>query len=187
MKCIERAFEEHLRAAHATRDALAGELARAGNLLVEAYRSGGKAILFGNGGSASDALHIEGELLGRFRKDRVGLPAIALGGGVSAITAVANDYGYDQVFARLARAHIRPGDVALVFSTSGDSPGIVEAAIAAKAASARVIGFTGRSGGALRDQVDVLLNVPSNDTPRIQEMHIVLGHILCEIVEDALF
>lgn len=187
MDRVESAFQEHLRVARDTLNLLAPKVVSAGDLMVDCFRQGGKALLFGNGGSAADALHVEGELLGRFRRDREGLPAIALGGGISSLTATANDYDFETAFARFARAHLKPGDVVLLYSTSGSSLNIVNAAEAAADRGAKRIGFTGRTGGKLVEHVEVLLNVPSDDTPRIQEMHGILGHILCDRVEEALF
>ncbi len=187
MDLLSDAFDAHLSALEGTRKTLASRIVEAGNMMIAAFRSGGKVLLFGNGGSAADAIHIEGELLGRFRMDREGLPAIALGGGLSALTAIANDYDHDAVFPRLVRAHLRPEDLVVLLSTSGDSPGIIEAAKASAQIGAHTIGLTGASGGGLRSHVDLLLNVPSTDTPRIQEIHILIGHILCDMVEQAIF
>jgi D-sedoheptulose 7-phosphate isomerase len=187
MEAIRKAFLEHIEIAKATLDTLCPRIEQAGALMIKSFQAGGKAVLFGNGGSSTDALHVEGELLGRFRKDRRGLPAVALGGGIAAITAIANDYSFEQVFARLARAHIKPGDVVLALSTSGNSPNIVEAAKAARDLGASLIGFTGRDGGKLKDLVDILIDIPSEDTARIQEAHITVCHILCDLVEQAMF
>jgi D-sedoheptulose 7-phosphate isomerase len=187
MEMIRKAFLEHIEVAQATLDGLCPSIEQAGALMIKAFKSGGKAVLFGNGGSATDALHVEGELLGRFRKDRPGLPAVALGGGISALTAIANDYSYDRVFARLAEAQIKPGDVVLAFSTSGNSPNVVEAARIARDLGAALIGFTGQDGGKLRGLVDIVIDIPSEDTARIQEAHITICHILCDMVEQAMF
>lgn len=187
MDRVEHAFLEHIRVAQATLEGLASKAASAGDRIATTFRQGGKVLLFGNGGSAADALHMEGEFLGRFLLNREGLPAIALGGGISSITATANDYEYDNAFARFARAHLKEGDTVVLISTSGDSPNIIEAAKASADRGTFRIGFTGRSGGKLAAHVDLLLNVPSDDTPRIQEMHGLLGHVLCDRVEQALF
>jgi D-sedoheptulose 7-phosphate isomerase len=187
MGLVEKAFQDHLALVQETIRSLIPKIEEAGNSLVKTFRSGGKVLCFGNGGSATDAMHLEGELLGRFRKDREGLPAMALGGGIAAITAMANDYSYDLVFARLAKAHVKPEDTVMVFSTSGNSPNIIAAAKTASKLGASVIGLTGQSGGKLMEFVDLLLNVPSDDTPRIQELHIMICHILCDIVETTLF
>ena len=148
-----------------------------------AWRAGGKFLLCGNGGSAADAQHIAAELVGRFLAERPGYAAIALTVNTSVLTAVANDYGFDHAFARQVQALGRPGDVLLVISTSGNSPNCLAAADAARAAGLKVHGFLGGDGGHLRDRVDGALVVPSTSTPKIQEIHITLGHLLCMILE----
>lgn len=187
MDFIDSVFEEHLAVMNSTRSELSDTIAEAARLIVECYEKGGKVVLFGNGGSAADALHLEGEFLVRFRFDRSGLPAIAIGSGLSALTAASNDYSFDEAFAHIVKAHIKPHDVAIALSTSGNSANVVEAARAAYAAGAAVIGMTGADGGALRETCTILLNVPSPDTPRIQEAHITIGHIICELVERSVF
>jgi len=152
--------------------------------VASAWRAGGKFLLCGNGGSAADAQHIAAELVGRFLAERPGYAAIALTTNTSVLTAVANDYGYDHVFARQVQALGRPGDVLLVISTSGNSANCVEAVSAARAAGLRVHGFLGGDGGRLRSLVDGALVVPSASTPKIQEIHITLGHLLCMILES---
>lgn len=156
-------------------------------LCVDALRKGGKIWFAGNGGSAADAQHLAAELSGRFYLDRKSLPAEALNVNSSFMTAVANDYGYDKVYARLLEGCARQGDVLVAISTSGNSKNILEAVKTAKSMYVKVIGLTGKTGGALVDKCDVLLNVPSTDTPRIQESHILIGHILCENIEKELF
>ena len=163
------------------------KIEQAAQMLVNAFKSGGKALFCGNGGSAADAQHISAELSGRFYMDRPPLYAEALHVNSSYVTAVANDYGYDAVFARMVQAAGQPGDVLVALSTSGNSPNILKAVEMAKEKGMVVIGFTGESGGKMASLCDVLLNVPSADTPRIQESHILLGHILCQYVEEALF
>ena len=155
--------------------------------VAESFRAGGKLLLFGNGGSAADAQHIAAELTGRFRGERDALPAIALAANSSDVTALGNDYGFDRVFARLVSAYGRPGDVALAISTSGNSPNVLEAVREARSRGLRTIGLTGRRGGKLAPAVDVAIVVPSDDTQRIQEAHIAVGHVLCELVEEELF
>ena len=154
---------------------------------VESLQKGGKIWFAGNGGSAADAQHLAAELSGRFYLDRKSIPAEALHVNTSFMTAVANDYGYDQVFARLLEGCAHKGDVLVAISTSGNSANILEAAKTAKAMDVKVIALTGTTGGVLREHCDVLLNVPSTDTPRIQESHILMGHILCENIEKELF
>ena len=156
-------------------------------ILVEAYRTGHSLFLMGNGGSAADAQHIAGELVGRFKKNRKPLPALALTTDTSVLTAIANDFGYDQCFERQVDAFVREGDVVIGLSTSGNSLNIINAALSAKKKSAKTIAFTGEGGGDLKDNVDVCLEIPSKDTARIQECHITIGHILCSIIEKELF
>ncbi len=161
-------------------------LVDAAGVLIAAYRHGRKALFFGNGGSAADAQHLAAEFLGRYLRERRPLPAVALQDNASAVTAIANDYGYEQVFARQLQALAVPGDVAVGISTSGNSPSVVEAAKLARKMGLHTIGLTGVSGGRLREIVDVLIAVPSNETPRIQECHILVGHALCDAVERAM-
>lgn len=156
-------------------------------VVVEALRSGHKLYLCGNGGSAADAQHLAAEFSGRFYVDRAPLPAEALHVNTSYLTAVANDYGYEEVYARLLRAMARKGDILWAFSTSGNSKNILRAIEVAKQIPILVIGFTGQTGGAMRGLCDYLICVPSQDTPRIQEAHILIGHIICQLAEEALF
>ena len=148
--------------------------------------AGGKLLLAGNGGSAADAQHIAAELTGRFLRERKPLPAIALHANSSALTAIGNDYGYEQVFARELAAHARPGDVLLAISTSGGSKNILRAIEEAREKKVAVIGMTGESGGAMRTACDLCLCVPSKSTARIQEMHIMIGHTICELLEEGM-
>lgn len=154
---------------------------------VDALRDGHSLYLMGNGGSAADAQHISGELVGRFKKDRKALPALALTTNTSVLTAISNDYGYDLSFERQVDAFVKNGDVVFGLSTSGNSANIINAIKSAKKRGAKTIGFTGKDGGKLKDYVDVCLMVPSSETPRIQECHITVGHIICSIIEKALF
>jgi D-sedoheptulose 7-phosphate isomerase len=156
-------------------------------MIVDVYRNDGKVLLCGNGGSAADAQHLAAELSGRFYFNRPALFAEALHVNSSFVTAVSNDFGYDAVFERMIEAAGREGDVLIAISTSGTSQGIVNAVMAAKKKGMKIIGLTGKTGGTLKGNCDVLLNVPSDDTPRIQETHILVGHILCEQVEKILF
>ena len=152
-----------------------------------ALKADKKILLCGNGGSASDAQHIAAELSGRYYLDREPLFAEALHTNTSAVTAIANDYGYDEVFARLVRSKGRQGDILYALSTSGNSPGILNAIKAAKERFMIVIGMTGGNGGKMNGVCDYLIKIPSIDTPRIQECHILVGHIICELVESAIF
>lgn len=152
-----------------------------------ALRNGNKILLCGNGGSASDAQHIAAELTGRFYRDRAPLDAEALHVNTSYLTAVANDYSYDEVFSRLVKAKGRQGDVLIALSTSGNSKNIIRAVEEANILDMLTIGMTGEHGGALKDICKEMIRVPSDDTARIQESHIMIGHILCQIIEDTLF
>ncbi|MCX2975933.1 D-sedoheptulose 7-phosphate isomerase [Candidatus Marimicrobium litorale] len=158
-----------------------------GQLLIERYRGGNKLLIGGNGGSAADAQHIAAEFVSRFNFDRPGLPALALTTDTSILTAVGNDYGYDQLFRRQLEANGVAGDVFLGISTSGNSPNILQALEAAAEKGVTTFGMTGESGGAMRELCDYCLCVPSAETPRIQEVHILIGHTLCAMVELALF
>lgn len=162
-------------------------LEAAARACVKCLEGGGKILLAGNGGSAADAQHIAGELVSRFAFDRPGLPAIALTTDSSIITAIGNDYGYDKLFARQIQAHGRKGDVFVAYSTSGRSPNVLMALEEARARGLTCIGMTGNHGETMRNLCDHALQVPSGDTPKIQEAHLVLGHILCGLIENSLF
>lgn len=163
----------------------ADEVVRAAELLAAALARGGSILLCGNGGSAADAQHLAAELTGRFRRERRGLPAIALTTDSSALTAIGNDYGFDRVFARQVEALGRPGDVLLAITTSGSSPNVLAAIRAARAREMAVIGLLGRDGGAARAACDVALVVEAAETARVQEVHILVGHVLCEALDRA--
>jgi len=186
---MDTIFENHLRG-HATAIAGLGALQpaiiAAGQGIAGCLQRGGKALLCGNGGSAADAQHIAAELVGRYLSERPGLSAIALTTDTSILTAVANDYGYDQVFARQVQALARPGDVFIGISTSGNSASVIAAAKVARAAGCSSIGLLGRDGGQLMRLVDQPIVVPADVTAHIQECHIVIGHIWCALVDDAL-
>jgi len=155
--------------------------------LIRALKNGNKILLCGNGGSAADAQHIAAELAGRFNYDRDSLPAIALTTNTSSLTAIANDYGYEAVFAKQVQGLAKKGDVVIAISTGGNSPNVVLAIEEAKKKEAITIGFVGKQGGKLKELVDYIIHVPSNNTPRIQETHIFVGHIICSLVEEYLF
>lgn len=157
------------------------------NIITTCFQQDHKVLFCGNGGSASDAQHLAAEFSGRFYKDRTPLYAEALHCNTSYMTAVGNDYGYDQVYSRILRGIGQAGDVLVGISTSGNSTNILEAYKVAKEKGMIIVSLTGSSGGKMRDHSDYLLNVPSSDTPRIQESHITIGHIICEIVENNLF
>ena len=166
----------------------AADLERAIDLIADALRDGRKLLLFGNGGSAADAQHIAAELVGRFMRERRGLPAIALTTDTSALTAISNDYGFDDVFARQVRALGTRGDVALAISTSGRSPNVLRAVEAAREVGLKVVALTGGDGGALAGKADVTLRVSASTlSARIQETHILIGHVICELVDQRLF
>ena len=160
---------------------------QAAEMITESLRQGGKIHFCGNGGSAADAQHLAAELSGRFYFDRPPLNAEALHCNTSYLTAVGNDYGYDLIFSRLLRGTAKAGDVVVGISTSGNSKNILKAFEVAKEMGVKIIAMTGETGGAMKDYADILLNAPSKDTPRIQESHIMLGHIICELVETAMF
>jgi D-sedoheptulose 7-phosphate isomerase len=155
--------------------------------IVRAFEKGNKVLFCGNGGSAADAQHLAAEFSGRFYKNRKALPAEALHCNTSYLTAVANDYSYDVIYARLVEGIACEGDVLIGLSTSGNSPNILKAFEVAREKKVTTIGFTGAAGGKMKDISDHLFNVPSTDTPRIQESHIMIGHIICELVEEKLF
>ena len=167
--------------------ALLENIEKAADAIVSAYQNNKKVLLAGNGGSAADAQHIAAEFSGRFYFDRQPLPAEALHVNTSFLTAVANDYSYEEVYARMLKAVGEKGDIFIGISTSGNSGNILKAMEVARQKGLFIIAFTGESGGKMKDCCDCLLNVPSNDTPRIQEAHITVGHIICEFVEKRLF
>lgn len=156
-------------------------------LITTAFQQGHKLYCCGNGGSAADAQHIAAEFTGRFYKDRAALPAEALHTNSSYLTSVANDYGFEQVYSRLIEGIGQPGDVLIGLSTSGNSPNIVHAFEAARKKKMHTIAFTGETGRRLQELSSVLINIPSSDTPRIQESHILVGHIICQLVEEKIF
>jgi len=184
-KITER-LEESAQVKKVMAKSMVSGIERMANFIITAYKAGGKVVLFGNGGSAADAQHIACELVGRFMLKRQAFPAIALNTDTSTLTAVANDCGYETVFSRQVEALVNEKDVVIGISTSGDSPNVLEAIKLAKAKGAKTIGLTGGSGGKLATAADLVLAVPSDSTPRIQEAHITIGHIVCELVEKEL-
>ena len=184
---IRELFEASIHAKRVFLAEQAGALARAVDLVAGALAGGRKLLLFGNGGSAADAQHLAAEFVGRFHAERRPLAAMALSTDTSALTAIANDYGYDEVFARQVRALGTPGDVALAISTSGRSPNVLRAVEACRERGVHTIGLTGGEGGALAGMVDVSLRVSASTlSARIQETHILIGHVLCELVDRRL-
>lgn len=156
-------------------------------MIVNCYKNNGKVVLFGNGGSAADAQHIAVELVGKFKLERKSLPAMALTTNTSIISAIGNDYGFERVFERQVEGMVNDKDIVIGISTSGNSENVIKGILKAKEKGAKTVAFTGRTGGRLKDIVDVLLNISSDNTPRIQEAHITVGHIICGVTEDQLF
>jgi D-sedoheptulose 7-phosphate isomerase len=169
------------------RNGRVGDIVRAARLIADSYRRGGKLLLFGNGGSAADAQHIAAEFLGRFQCERQCLPAVALGDNNASLTAIANDFSFADVYARQVRGLGRPGDVVLAISTSGNSANVVAAVEAAVEMGLTTIALVGDGGGELGPLVDVCVGFPARSTPRVQEGHALLGHLLCELVESELY
>src|SRR5713101_2513826 len=161
--------------------------AKVSEILVHALKQGNKVLIFGNGGSAADAQHIAAEFVGRFAFDRPALPALALSVNTSCVTAIGNDYGFDFVFSRQIEALGRSGDVAIGISTRGNSPNVLQALTVAKKMGLHTVALTGCTGGKLKEAVDYCICVPSNETPRIQECHILVGHVISELVEQTIF
>ena len=184
---VRATLEESARVKRAAAAALAEPIARAGEWVAAAYRAGAKTLLFGNGGSASDAQHIAAEWTGKLGPDRAALPSIALSANSSDLTAISNDYGFERVFARLVEAHGRAGDVAVAISTSGNSPNVIAGVEEARSRGLRTIGLLGKGGGKLAGRVELALVVPSSDTQRIQECHIAIAHAIAELVDRLLF
>jgi D-sedoheptulose 7-phosphate isomerase len=162
-------------------------IVRTAETIAHGLRNGRKVLFFGNGGSAADAQHLAAELVGRFGPDRSALPGISLTTDTAILTALGNDYGYERVFSRQIEALGQPGDTAIGISTSGNSPSVLEALDVARAKNLFTVGLTGETGGKMNDRVEVLFRVPSRQTPRIQETHILLGHILCDLIDRELF
>lgn len=184
---MKAAFLSHREVMEALERELGPKMIQVTDLLVDTFRSGKKLLVMGNGGSAADAQHLAGEIVGRFRLERRGLPAIALSTDSSILTAVGNDYGFEAIFSRQVEALAQEGDVVIGISTSGSSPNVLSALRLAREMGCRTVGLLGKDGGIIREMVDIDLTVPGQDTPRIQEGHITIIHILCELVEQALF
>lgn len=183
---VQATLSEAIALHERVRDAGVDTTVAAAAAITAALRQGGKVLVFGNGGSAADAQHAAAELVGRFRRERRGYAAVALTADPSVLTSIANDYGYDRVFARQIEALGRPGDVAVAITTSGESPNVLRALEEARARSLTTIALTGRDGGAAGRAVDVHVNVPSPSTPRVQELHRTLLHVICDLVESEL-
>ena len=184
-KCVESAVENYTSILHD--DVLQENIQKIVTASITAFRGDKKMLLCGNGGSASDAQHIAAELSGRFYSDRPPLYAEALHVNSSYMTAVVNDYGYEATYARMVEAAGRAGDVLIGISTSGNSPNVVKAMQKAKGLGVLTVGFTGKNGGKMKEICDVMICIPSDDTPRIQEAHILIGHIICQLIEEEMF
>ena len=186
---IKREIEESIQAKQRLLEdsSVMDTILEATDVVIEAYKRGNKTLIAGNGGSAADAQHIAAEFVSRFAFDRPGIPSIALTTDSSILTAVGNDYGFDRVFARQIEANGVEGDIFIAISTSGNSTNILEAINSAKSKHITTIGLTGGDGGKMADICDITIKVPSSSTPRIQESHIMIGHIICAIVEEELF
>ncbi len=187
LTCIERHIRRHIEVFEHVFLPMAPQLERCAMLLCDCFRAGGKVLVMGNGGSAADAQHLAAELVGRFMKNRAALPAVALTTDTSIITAVANDFGYEEIFRRQVEALARPGDVVIGISTSGNSPNVLRALDLARASGCSVVTLSGRDGGKMAAYADLCLNVAVEETPRIQEVHLSIIHILCDLVEQQMF
>ena len=181
---IDKELLSHFEVAKLVTENLQDDILKLAETCIETLKQGNKILLCGNGGSAADAQHIAAELTGRYKKERRALPAIALTTDTSALTAISNDYGYDMVFARQVEALANEGDLLIGISTSGNSENILRALEAASSLGCHSIGLTGGSGGKMSDFCNFNIIVPSNNTPRIQEMHILIGHIVCQLVDE---
>jgi D-sedoheptulose 7-phosphate isomerase len=181
---ISNEFQAHLETINSVINTMEDKLVEASTLLVNTLKTGNKILLCGNGGSAADAQHIAAELTGRYKSDRRGLPAIALTTDTSALTSIANDYGYDRVFDRQIEALANKGDLIIGISTSGNSQNVLNALKLGKELGCNTLGLTGKGGGKMNEVCDINLIVPSDDTPRIQEIHILFGHVVCQVVDD---
>jgi D-sedoheptulose 7-phosphate isomerase len=186
-KEIERQLMEHQQVMAALLDSMTGKVGSLADELVECFRRGNKLLVMGNGGSAADAQHFAGEIVSRFRMERRALPAIALSTDTSILTAIGNDYGFERVFVRQVEALASAGDLVIGISTSGSSKNVLLAMDAAAAIGCRTVALVGGAGGPIAERADLQLVVPSNDTPRIQEAHITIIHIVCDLVEKKLF
>jgi len=181
---IENEFSEHLKVAQKISN-ITDQVETAAQLCIDSLKNGGKILIFGNGGSAADAQHIAAELVGRYKVERKGLPAIALTTDSSAVTCIANDYSYDYLFSRQIESLAKNTDLVIGISTGGTSPNVVNGLRTAKVFGCKTIGLSGKKGGDFNGLCDINLVVPADDTPRIQEMHIVIGHTICHLIDLA--
>jgi D-sedoheptulose 7-phosphate isomerase len=185
-QAIKDEFSSYLETINTVINSMEEKLEAASALAVETLKNGNKILLCGNGGSAANAQHIAAELTGRYKTERRGLPGIALTTDTSVLTAIGNDYGYDRIFDRQVEALANKGDLLIGISTSGNSKNVINALKIAKEMGCKTLGLSGRNGGAMNDVCDLNLVVPSNNTPRIQEIHILFGHTICQIIDDEL-
>lgn len=184
---VVRQLQEHVALFQVIETELSGTIALLAQRLIETLKIGNKLLIMGNGGSAADAQHFAGEIVSRFRMERPGLPAIALSTDTSIITAIGNDYGFECIFSRQVEALAAPGDAVIGISTSGNSPNVLKALETARQAGCSTIGLLGKDGGSIKACCDIPLVIPSQDTPRVQEGHITVIHILCDLIEQGLF
>ena len=184
---IKSMINGNIEASQLVHDKLVSQIEKAANLLISALKNNKKIILIGNGGSATQSSHIAAEFTGRYKLERKGLPAIALTTDLAAVTAIGNDYGFDRIFERQLGALGNDGDILIALSTSGNSINIIKAVQKAKKMNIKVIGLLGKNGGKLKNASDVEIIIPSDNTPRIQEAHLMILHIICELVENELF
>jgi len=184
MENLKSCLQEHIQVATKMQELLP-LVKKAGDVCIDSLKNEGKILICGNGGSAADSQHIAAELSGRFKKERVALAGIALTTDTSALTAIGNDYGFEYVFSRQVEALAKKDDVLIAISTSGNSENVINAINSAKKIGCKVITLTGKDGGAMKNMGDVNIVVPSNNTPRIQEMHIMIGHMICALIDEA--
>lgn len=184
---INKEIEEHLGVVEKIAADQVEKVEKITLAIIDCYKNKGKVVLFGNGGSAADAQHIATELVGKFKMERESLPALALTVNSSILTAIGNDYGFDKIFEKQVDGTVSDRDVVIGISTSGNAENVIRGILKAKEKGAKTIVFTGATGGKLRGVADFLINVPSGSTPRIQEVHIMLGHIICGVIEKELF
>ena len=182
---IQYEFLSHLETIQKVIETMQGDIANASTMAIDTLKDGNKILLFGNGGSAADAQHIAAELTGRYKSERRGLPGIALTTDTSALTAIGNDYGYDRVFDRQVESLANEGDLLIGISTSGNSKNVINAFKVGRELGCNILGFSGKDGGEMNELCDINLIVPSDNTPRIQEMHILFGHTICQLIDNA--
>lgn len=184
LEIVSSSFNKHSELLGHTLEKHSESVVLAAKLIIDAFEKGGKVVIFGNGGSAADSQHLAAEFIGRFLGERKSLPAIAISTDTSVITSIGNDFGFEKIFERQVESLVSNNDVVIAISTSGNSENVIRGVVAAKNNGAKIIALTGEKGGSLNGLADILLDIPSNDIPRIQEMHILVGHTICNIVES---